>query len=80
MIVVEIELPEKTARWFRSMASLGRLCDSLQDAINSESNELSIAEEYLPELKTHLMALESTLRPKLVALGLEPLWDQNQSS
>jgi len=84
---IEIELTDKTARWLRSMASLGRLCDSIDKALDpimketkvtSDMEEQSIfAQDALKDLKPVLMELHDQIRPQLIG-KVEPLWNQNQ--
>ena len=76
-----------TAKWFRTMCSLGRLCDNIGRALDhvcpgetitgDQGTDAAYAIEDLAQLKKHLMVLENGLRDGLVAIGVEKAWDNN---
>lgn len=88
-ITIELDVSEHDLRMLRSWASVGRLIDSAVSAINTlvdlcpEQNQDAIqdgmhAVEDLSAMKGPLNNFHGYLRPKLVEMGLKPLWDQNQ--
>ena len=84
-----IELTESEARYIRSMASIGRLVDSVTrltenihcgTTIDHVMEQDSIAvQEDMEAAKAALDSFGRQAREQLIKQGVKPLWDQNQS-
>lgn len=81
---VTIDLTEHNARWLRSMASLGRMCDQITRALEKAAEieegvdddlaqDLLYARKALIEAKPVLMNIEQC-RQQLIDAGVKRLW------
>lgn len=87
---VTIEISESSARMYRSMASMGRFCDSIrrlaEDVLDIPELPESLNEhanftcDEIEQLKPSIMEIHYVLRNALVEQGVKPLWNQNQGA